>query len=300
MTHDPEQPDDLRRGFLAHSGLFSETDLQGAGEVFRAVRTNKVETIRVLFADPHGILRGKTITAAALDGAFSTGIRVPSTLLLKDTSQRTAFPVWSDTSDSPMQGAGDVVLVPRPDTFRSLPWSPHSAMMLCRVAHTDGAPVAFAAQAILQQAMDALADRGLRAMMGLEVEFQIFHCVDPALEHAQTTMPPQPPRTRALTQGYQYLSETRYGEAEEILDTLRRHAQAMGMPVRSVEIEMGPSQFEFTFAPSDPMTVADMAVTFRTLVKEVCHRAGLHASFMAKPVLPNATSQWMAHTPIDL
>ena len=182
-----------------------------------------------------------------------------------------------------MRGASDLLLVPVPDTFRVLPWSPHSALIHCEVAMPSGEPVPFAARRILRTARDRLSERDLRAVMGLEVEFQVYEVTDPAREHADTTMPARPPATRALNQGHQYLTETRYGEAEELLDSLRRAAQSMGMPVRSVEIEMGPSQFEFTFAPGDPMTIADMAVNFRTMVKEVCHREGLLASFMARP-----------------
>ena len=63
-----------------------------------------------------------------------------------------------------------------------------------------------------------------------------------------------------------------------------------------MEIEMGPSQFEFTFDPSGPMLQADRFVLFRTLVKEVCAQRGLHASFMAKPKLPNAAANgWHIH-----
>jgi len=133
-------------------------------------------------------------------------------------------------------------------------------------------------------------------MMGLEVEFQVFERLDAALDHGQATMPPAPVATRNLTQGWQYLTETRYGEAEDLLDTIRRMAAAMGLAPRSMEIEMGPSQFEFTFAPSDPVGQADRAVLFRTMVKEVCHARGLHASFMAKPRLPNAAANgWHIH-----
>lgn len=300
MSADSDLHARLSAGFLARNGLLSYQDQAKAAALIAGVEADGIETIRVLFADPHGILRGKTITQEALVSAFTAGIRVPSTLLLKDTAQRTVFPVWAEDGPAPMRGAGDVVLAPVPDTFRVLPWSPHSALIHCGVVETSGVPVSFAARSVLQHAMDALADRGLRAVMGLEVEFQIFQVIDPALEHADTTMPPQPPRTQSLTQGYQYLSETRYGEVEDILDLLRRTAQDFGMPVRSVEIEMGPSQFEFTFAPADPMSVADMAVNFRTLVKEVCHRKGLHASFMAKPNLPNAAANgWHIHQSIS-
>ena len=228
--------------------------------------------------------------------AFASGLRVPSTLLLKDTSHRTVFPVWSDTGDAPMRGASDVLLVPQPGTLRVLPWSPHSALIHCDVALVSGEPVGLAARSILKRTTDRLAEQGFAAVMGLEVEFQIFEVIDAALAHEDATMPGRPPETRGLNQGYQYLTETRYGEAEAVLDLLRRSAQAMDMPVWSVEIEMGPSQFEFTFAPDDPMAIAEMAVNFRTMVKEVCHGRGLHASFMAKPKLPHAAANgWHVH-----
>ena len=286
----------IQAGALARSGAYSGEDLARAEETVAVVEAEGIETVRMVFADPHGILRGKTVTAEALTDAFASGIRAASTLLLKDVSHRTVFPVWSDTGEAPMRGASDLLLVPVPDTFRPVPWSPHSALIHCDVAMPSGEPVPFASRRILRAACDRLSERGLRAVMGLEVEFQVFEVTDPAREHADTTMPARPPATRALNQGYQYLTETRYGESEALLDLLRRTAQSMGMPVRSVEIEMGPSQFEFTFAPGDPMTIADMAVTFRTMVKEVCHREGLLASFMARPRLPNAASNgWHVH-----
>ena len=288
--------DRIRAGGLARAGVLSEEDIVRAAETVALVEAEGIETVRVLLADPHGILRGKTITAEALTDAFASGIRAPSTLLLKDVSHRTVFPVWSEGGDAPMLGAGDLLLAPLPHTFRVLPWSPHSAFIHCDVSMTSGEPVSFTSRRILQGACDRLSEQGMRAVVGLEVEFQVFEVTDPALDHADTTMPARPPVTRALNQGYQYLTETRYGESEALLDRLRRAAQAMGMPVRSVEIEMGPSQFEFTFAPGDPLTIADMAVNFRTMVKEVCHREGLLASFMARPRLPNAASNgWHIH-----
>lgn len=277
-------------------GLLDTDGCALASDLLDRVQAEGIETIRLVFADAHGILRGKTVTTRALASAFTSGVRVPSTLLLKDVSHRTVFPVWSATDDTPMRGAGDVLLVPDPASFAKLPWSPHSALLHCDVVRTEGEAIPFASRTLLRNAVGRLEAQGMRAVMGLEVEFQVFGIVDPALDHADTTWPARPPVTRALTQGYQYLTETRYGEAETILDAIRRAAEGMGMPVRSVEIEMGPSQFEFTFDPADPMTIADMAVTFRTLVKEVCHNAGLHASFMAKPQVENAVANgWHIH-----
>ena len=113
--------DRIRAGALARSGAISEEDITRAAETVAMVEAERIETIRVVFADPHGILRGKTITAEALTGAFTSGIRASSTLLLKDVSHRTVFPVWSDAGDAPMRGASDVLLVPVSSTFRVLP-----------------------------------------------------------------------------------------------------------------------------------------------------------------------------------
>ena len=83
---------------------------------------------------------------------------------------------------------------------------------------------------------------------------------------------------------------------EGIIDTLRRTCQALGLPIRSMEVEMGPSQIEFTFDPADPMTHADNMVMLGTAVKEVCQRQGLHATFMCKPKVENgAASGWHLH-----
>lgn len=268
-------------------------------DVLAQLEAKSIETVRVLFADQHGILRGKTIVAQAMASAFDAGIGMPSTLLLKDTSHRTVFPVWSagtEVSGLPLGGAGDVILKPDPTRFFPLPWSPHSAIVLSDVCMRSGAPVSFSSTAVLRRQVQALAEAGYRATFGLEVEFQVFGITDPALDHGQATMPPAPVKTQNFTQGYQYLTETRYGEAEALLDELRRMAEGLGLEPRSMEIEMGPSQFEFTFAPSDPETQAARFVLFRTMVKEVCRAQGLHATFMAKPNLPNAAANgWHIH-----
>ncbi|CUH87539.1 Glutamine synthetase [Phaeobacter sp. CECT 5382] len=302
---------ELTTGRLAREGLLAPSALDRAAEILAEAQDAGLETIRVLFADQHGILRGKVLVLDAFEGLFRSGLNVPSTLLLKDTSHRTAFAVWgeggagpADTGDAetagagfvPMRGAGDVLLLPRPETFRILPWSPHSAWILCDTVQSDGAPIRFSSSHVLRQAEAELDAQGLQAIFGLEVEFQIFERLDAACTHSQSSMPGAPVETRNLTQGYQYLTETRYSDCEAVLDLIRRNAQGLGLQLRSVEIEMGPSQFEFTFAPLPAMQQADAMVMFRTMVKEVCARAGFHASFMAKPRLENAMANgWHLH-----
>ena len=239
----------MANGRLATIGLYDNDAVQEAMTLVQRVNDDGIETIRVLFPDQHGILRGKTISARRLVSLFTSGLGVPSTLLLKDTAHKTVFDVWGsdNTIDGlPLNGAGDLLLVPDLGTFIPLPWSPHSAMLICDVVQRSGDSVSFSSRTALKNAVMALQDAGYSATFGLEVEFQIFTRLDDALSHDQATMPPAAVKTANLTQGWQYLTETRYGEAEEILDELRRTADAMGLAPCSMEVEMGPSQFELS------------------------------------------------------
>jgi len=57
----------------------------GVKQIIELINAEGIETVRVVFVDQHGILRGKTIVASAIKSAFVNGVKVPSTLLLKDT-----------------------------------------------------------------------------------------------------------------------------------------------------------------------------------------------------------------------
>ncbi len=285
-------------GTLVRADLLDTAGVERATDVVAQAQAAKLETVRVLFPDQHGILRGKTVVAESLPSLLANGMAAPSTLLLKDTSHRTVFPVWSATDRvaGDMRGAGDILMVPDPGTFRVLPWAPHSAWLICDLTFSDGAPMPLATRGILRDAIGRLADTGKALVVGLEVEFHVFRTIDARLDHAAATMPGQPVQTQNIAQGYQFLTETHYDAMEPVMDELRRTLQALGLPIRSMEVEMGPSQIEFTFDPADPMTHADNMVMLRTAVKEVCARQGLHATFMCKPNVPNAAaSGWHLH-----
>jgi glutamine synthetase len=77
---------------------------------------------------------------------------------------------------------------------------------------------------------------------------------------------------------------------------VRRDIIALGLPLRSVEIELGPSQCEFTFHPQVGLLSADTMMLFRSAVKQTCRRQGYHASFMARPKVANVLSSgWHLH-----
>ena len=109
-------------------------------------------------------------------------------------------------------------------------------------------------------------------------------------------MPGEPPRVSLLSQGYQYLTENRYDLVEPVIEIIRHDLDALGLPVRSIEVEFGPSQFEFTFQPGIGLEPADWMVLLRSAIKQICRRNGYHATFMCRPNIPNAmASGWHLH-----
>ena len=210
-------------GLIERCGLWSDEQRRAAQEVLR--QAAGLGVVRVVFADQHGTLRGKTVVAAELDSVFRLGCTVPSSILAKDTAHRTVFPVFSRGGgfDMPeMQGAGDIVLVPDPLSFKVLPWATHSGWLLCDLHFADGRPVPFATRQIARRVLDGLNQRGFDYVAGLEVECHIFKLERQHLSADDAGQPGRPPDVSLLTQGYQLLNEAHYDGYDPLFEILRR------------------------------------------------------------------------------
>ncbi len=279
-----------REGLAARAGVDTKDRRAACAQVLEEIGQHGIETVRLAFADQHGVLRGKTLMAAQASSFLKNGCAMTSTLLAKDTSHRTVFPVWQSGAGlglPQMEGAGDFIMLPDPATFRVLPWVEGCGWLLCDIFFADGSPVPFSARAKLQEAEAELARRGWTARLGIEAEFHIFRVDGWNRRPEDGTWPGAAPDVSLMTQGFQYLTETRADEMEPVTEILRRACVVLGLPVRSVECEFGPSQVEFTFAPLAAVEAADALTLFRSMVKQVCRRQGLHATFMCRPQVAN-------------
>lgn len=279
--------------------LWTPEQEEAARHLAGEIEAGRIEVVRFLFADQHGVLRGKALLGAAALGALRRGVGLTTTLVAKDTSHRTVFPVFSTGGgfDMPqMQGASDLLLVPDPLTWKALPWAPNNAWVLCDLHFPDGTPVPFCTRRLARRALAGLEPLGCTLTAGLEVEFHLFRVADRTLRLDQSGQPGTPPEFTLLSSGAQYLTEVTYDSVEPVMEVMRRHLLALGLPLASMEVEFGPSQFEFTFSPTAGLTTADTMVLFRTAMKEISRRNGLHATFMCRPRIPNAASSgWHLH-----
>jgi len=275
----------------------------GVKDLLKEVAGRGLEAVRFAFADQHGLLRAKTFAAAELPAVLKSGVGFPSSLLAKDTSNKTVFPVFTAGAGfgmPEMQGAADALMIPDPETFRVLPWVPKTGWVLCDLRFANGKPVPFDTRGLLKKALASLAASGYGYRAGLEIEFHIFKLVDPRLRPEDAGQPGSPPEVTLLSTGYQLLSETRHDLLEPALEALRRGLDGLELPLRSFECEFGPSQAEVTLGVQDGLAAADTMVLFRSAAKQILRRHGYHVTFMCRPRLPNVMSSgWHLHQSLN-
>lgn len=288
-----------RLPFVERHGLRDAGQAAAAAQVVERIRAEGLELVRFVFADQHGLLRGKTLVASEAAIAMQAGLGLVGTTLLKDSSDRTAWPVFSPGAgfgSREFEGAADVLLVGDPQSFRLLPWSPRSGWILCDAYFADGRPVPFDTRGTYRQALARLAAAGYDYKVGLEVEFHVYRLDEPRVAPEAAGWPGEPPAVSLLNTGYRLLSEQRYDQLEPVIELLRAPLQALGLPLRSIEIELGPSQVEFVFGAGIGLEPADAMILFRSAAKQILRRHGYHASFMCRPKLPGVMSSgWHLH-----
>jgi glutamine synthetase len=285
--------------FVKRHRLWSEAQHGAYARAQEQIAKQGIELVRFSFADQHGILRGKTLVAAAAIPAMLAGVPMVSTLLLKDTAHRTAFKVFDAQGDAiakQFEGAADVVMVPDPCTFTVLPWAEKTAWVQCEAYLADGTPAPFDTRTLLKRCLSMLDARGWRLKSGIEVEFYIYRLREAQLDPALAAWPPLPPHVDMVHPGYNVLTEQMADLADAPLRVVQHTAQALGMPLRSLEIELGPSQVEAVFDVQEGIASADLLVLFRSAVKQALRRAGYHATFMCRPPFASIIgSGWHLH-----
>jgi glutamine synthetase len=285
--------------FVERHNLWSDEQFRLAASVEKEIEERKLDLVRFSFADQHGVLRGKTVVASEAAKLMRSGVTMTTTLLAKDTSHRTVFPVFTPGGGfamPEMQGAADFLMIADPSTFKVLPWAPNTGWVLCDIYFPNGKPVPFSTRQLCRDQLGRLRDAGFDMMAGLEVEFHLYRIENPRLSPADATWPGAPVDVSYIHQGFQLLTEARADQIEPILEPFWRAVSALGLPFRSLEVELGPSQCEFTFRPEIGLAPADMMILFRSAMKQIARRHGLHCTFMCRPGLPNAfSSGWHLH-----
>ena len=228
-------------------------------EVLQYVKQENVWFIRLAFCDVFGKLKNIAILPSELERAFEYGIAI-------DASAIAGF--GGDVRS-------DLFLYPDPSTLTSLPWRSEDGgvvRMFCTVKYPDGRVLESDSRSLLEKAVEYAKKQGIEFNFGSELEFYMF----------KTDSDGRPTFEPYDNAGYMDVAPTDKGE--NVRRIICRTLMQMGMKPQTSHHEEGPGQNEIDFHYSDPITAADNAITFKSVVRSIAAMNGLHADFSPRPL----------------
>ena len=228
-------------------------------EVIKQAADANVTFVRLWFNDLKGQVKSFEIPVGELEHAMTNGMGF-------DGSSITGFNRIEES---------DMIAMPDPDTFSVMPWTVADgqvvARMICDVlVPGTGEPYEGDPRYVLRRALQRAADMGFDTFnVGPELEFFLFEDESPDL--------------KVLDKGGYFDLTTLDAKGDVRKETVLA-LEKMGIPVEYSHHEVAPSQHEIDIRYSHALQMADHALTYRVVVKEVAQRNGLYATFMPKPL----------------
>ncbi len=223
------------------------------------VKEEDIKFIRCAFVDIYGKPKNVSIMPHELERAFNYGIAIDSR----------AIEGFNNGYKS------DLLLFPNPDTITILPWRPREGRvirMFCDIKYPDGKDFISDTRKLLINAIKLAKDNGVEFKFGSEIEFYLFK----ATEEGE--------KTDITYDKAGYMDMAPDDKGENIRREICLMLEEMQILPVSSHHEEGPGQNEIAFRYSTALESADMATTFKTVVKMCAARNGLFASFEPKPI----------------
>ncbi len=231
------------------------TNSSNKKDVLKIAKEKDVKFIRLWFADITGQMKGFTITREELEGALKNGMGF-------DGSSIKGFARIDES---------DMIAMPDTSTFTILPYRPKEkavAGMLCDILNPDRTPYQGDSRFILKKVLKRAKDKGYTFNIGPELEFFIF-------KNELTT--------EILDEGG-YFDITTLDAGNEVRREIILTLEKMGIHVEYSHHEVAPSQHEIDLRYTDALSMADIVMVYRMVVKEIAQKHNLYATFMPKPI----------------
>ena len=227
-------------------------------DILQRIEADNVKFIRLQFTDLLGQPKNVAIPAEQAEKALTDGI-------------------WFDGSS--IEGfarieESDMLLKPDLATYTILPWRPAEARVarfICDIYTYGNKPFEGDPRFVLKKTIAEAAKMGFTFHTGPECEFFLFK-----MENGR-------PSTQFEDFGG-YFDLAPSDAAEDVRREIILALTQMGFEIEASHHEVAPSQHEIDFKYADALTTADRVITLKFATKTLALKAGLHATFMAKPI----------------
>jgi glutamine synthetase len=242
-------------------------------EVEQKLSEAGVERVKIGGFDVDGVLRGKYVSLDKFLRSAEKGLGFCDVIFGWDSSDvlydRSALTGWHT-------GYPDTLAKIDLGSMRVIPWEPRTAAFLLDFYADPETPHPASPRGLLKQVAARAEAAGYVLLAAAEYEFFVFRETPQSL-HAKDFRDLQPMTPGMF--GYSWLRESYAGDfVHDLLDKLK----AFDIEIESFHTETGPGVWEAAIAYDELVRAADKAALFKTAVKELAHRHGLTATFMAK------------------
>ncbi|MCD6161355.1 MAG: type I glutamate--ammonia ligase [candidate division Zixibacteria bacterium] len=224
-------------------------------EILKLIHDKKIKYIRLWFTDILGCLKGMSITHSEIETVLNHGQGF-------DGSSIEGFARIEES---------DLMAIPDLDTFTIIPWEINGekiATLFCDIQTPNGKPYEGDSRYILRKVVDRLAKDGYTAYLGPEMEYFYF----------KDSKAPQ------IMDHGGYFDYATVDEPTRIRKKTTSALDSIGVQVECSHHEVAPSQHEIDLKYQEAFKMADYAMIYRLVVKEIAASEGLYATFMPKPV----------------
>jgi glutamine synthetase len=237
-----------------------------AREIAASAAVQRLRLVRFLYCGNDGTTRGKASSLHGLEGRLQDGIGLTVAMQAMNSLDQL----------QPVEGmgpVGEVRLVPDLDTFRVLPYAPHTGAVLTDHMRPDGTPAPVCQRSFLKRMEQRLAERGLILRAAFENEFSLATVIDGSYVPVDSGLCFS---TISMTVSQDYV--------DELVDALERQR----IPLEQYYAELGAGQQEISTGHAPALQAADEQLLVRETIRAVATRRGLVASLAPKPWLDNA------------
>ena len=233
-----------------------------ADRVTETARKAGVRLVRFLYTDNGGVTRGKSTHIDGLRSRIDDGIGLTVAMQAMNMLDQLA-------SVEGMGPVGEIRLVPDPETFRILPYAPHSAAMTVDMCYNDGSPWEACPRSFLKKQIAACASAGFTVRASFECEFTL------ATRNTDGTYAP-------LDESLCF-SSVGMTTAAQVMDAIIAALEAQEIEVDQYYPELGHGQQELSILHAPALAAADRQVFYRDTVRNVGYQHNLYASLAPKP-----------------
>jgi len=248
------------------------------------LRSKGVDVVRVSYSDLIGVDRGRDVLLGELASAMGHGIAF-CRAVYHTTPMGDVVPVTGGIE----AGLPDIKAVPDLATITDLPWEPGAAWCLADTLQHGGGPAEESPREVARRVAQRLAELGLRAVIGPELEFYL-------LEQDESSA--RGWRRYADAPGNVYVVG-RKGDPRGVLLAMLRHLRDASLRVTAANHEFSAGQFEINLDHSELVDAADRAFRMKSAVQEIARHEGMLATFMAKPFNDEGGSGFHLHVSLE-